>query len=63
MANCKGCGAEIIWLKTKNGKSMPCDANKVTIITENGETVTGYVPHWATCPKYKQFKRSTENER
>lgn len=61
MANCRGCGAEIIWFKTKNDKSMPCDANKVTIITENGETVTGYIPHWTTCPKYKQFKKESQN--
>lgn len=26
MAKCKSCGAEIIWIKTANGKSMPCDA-------------------------------------
>lgn len=22
---CRGCGAEIIWVKTTAGKSMPCD--------------------------------------
>lgn len=60
MAKCKGCGAEIIWLETKNGKAMPCDEKKQTIITENGETVTGYTPHWATCPRYKIFKKESK---
>lgn len=26
MSKCKSCGAEIIWIKTKSGKTMPCDA-------------------------------------
>lgn len=25
MARCKGCGAEILWIKTAGGKSIPCD--------------------------------------
>ena len=33
MAKCKGCGAEIVWIKTTAGKSMPCDP--------------GLVPYWA----------------
>lgn len=80
MTKCKGCGAEIVWIKTAAGKSMPCDANAVaywadplgkhTVITPNGEIVRcdlecdpnkttsmGYVPHWATCPAAKNFKR------
>ena len=45
------------WIKTTTGKAMPCDLNKVTIVTESGETVTGYTPHWATCPAAKSFKK------
>ena len=26
MAKCRSCGAEIIWIRTASGKSMPCDA-------------------------------------
>ena len=29
MSKCKGCGAEIVWIQTENGKSMPCNAEKV----------------------------------
>lgn len=80
MAKCKSCGAEIIWIKTTAGKSMPCDAapvtywknpkGKATVITPNGETYRadlegdldkatgiGYIPHWATCPQAKNFRR------
>lgn len=80
MSKCKSCGAEIVWIKTAAGKSMPCNAaavtywknsrGKHTIITPNGETVRcdiegdlnkatgiGYIPHWATCPAAKDFKK------
>lgn len=49
MAKCKSCGANILWIKTQNGKSMPCNAEQViywqdakgeaNIITPNGETI------------------------
>lgn len=49
MAKCKSCGADIIWIKTDNGKSMPCDADQVlyldvkwgteTIVTPNGQVL------------------------
>ena len=29
MARCKGCGAEIFWIKTISGKSMPVDEKPV----------------------------------
>lgn len=32
VARCRSCGAPIIWRKTANGKSMPCDAYPVRII-------------------------------
>ena len=50
MAKCKGCGAEIIWIKTNTGKSMPCDPAMVTywekpkalgkVVTPNGEILS-----------------------
>ena len=46
MAKCKGCGAEIIWIGTPGGKSIPCDPEEVTywekprakgkVVTPNG---------------------------
>ena len=42
MSKCKGCGAEIVWVTT--------DAGKLTPQNPDGTT------HWATCPKFQQFK-------
>ena len=49
MSKCKSCGAEIIWLPTASGKSMPCDAKPVpykedpagnlTLLTNDGRVV------------------------
>lgn len=36
MNTCKGCGAEIIWIKTSAGKKMPIDAEPVWIKLEHG---------------------------
>ena len=51
MSRCKGCGAEITWVKMAGGKAMPCDPGLVTyrqrtlgrlkIVTPNGEVVSG----------------------
>ena len=42
--HCRGCNAIIYWIKTKAGKNMPVD--------EDGQ------PHWGSCSKAKDFKRS-----
>jgi len=44
---CKGCGKEIIWTKTKNGKMMP--------VSELGNGK--FVSHFYDCPKAKIFKK------
>lgn len=43
-AHCGGCGALIQWYETPKHKSMPI----------NPDTLE---PHWATCPKAKEFKK------
>lgn len=60
MTKCKSCGANIIWIKTTNGKSMPCNAEQViywqdpkgeaNIITPNGETVRATLKTRRTPP-------------
>lgn len=59
MSKCKGCGSEIMWITTKSGKNMPCNAKSVpfwqnpkgrhTVITSSGETfrcdLEGYHQH------------------
>ena len=49
MPKCKGCGREIVWIKTNVGNAMPCDPRMVTywagqgkkerIVTPNGEVI------------------------
>jgi len=50
MAKCRSCGAEIMWLRTENGKSMPCNEGlhyynpnegRTTYITTPGKVKTG----------------------
>ncbi len=53
---------KVMYWKVRGGKKR--------IVTPNGETVAcelsgdlqdatgmGYVPHWSTCPKWKDFKK------
>ena len=52
VCKCRSCGAPIVWITTRNGKAMPCDAkprnylagSKDVFITEDGETVRGALP-------------------
>ena len=66
MATCKGCGAEILWLKTMTGKTMPVDIppeKRIVIIydrvigEERGEVKDSYVSHFATCPQADAFRK------
>jgi len=73
MSKCRSCGAEIRWLKTPGGKNMPCDPVKVngdgsverlrlvrddgSIASNPGPEISGYVPHWATCPSAEEHRR------
>ena len=81
MAQCKKCGAPIVWIQTPDRKWMPCNDGLVPykqdkdgedyVVTDRGELIhctfefeclpTGAarIPHWATCPFAKDFKRQT----
>lgn len=51
MANCRGCGADILWVDTVNGRKMPVDPELVeidiagpkliTVITDEGKLEMG----------------------
>lgn len=80
VALCKGCGAEIKFIKTPAGKWMPVNIRPVKVIpdeegkfyvtsdgrvikarpAERGEegSVSAFIPHWATCPKFQNFKKA-----
>lgn len=55
---CKKCKNPIYWIETVNGKNMPVDQTKITIVTAKGETYTGYESHFSTCPYAKDFRKS-----
>jgi hypothetical protein len=63
MAQCRGCGAEIIWAITPlNKKAMPLDAKpeKRFILSagnDQARLVDTYISHFATCPKAADFRR------
>ena len=50
LATCRGCTAQIRWVKHLNGKRTPYDAA--------GDSIG--VNHFITCPKAGQFKRGTD---
>lgn len=37
MAKCRGCGAEIDWIRTRAGKNMPVDPEPVFVIVGEGD--------------------------
>lgn len=39
---------------------MPVDPNPVRVVIKNGEVITGYYPHWATCTDPDSFKKGGE---
>lgn len=54
MSRCRSCGAEIIWIRTKKGRNMPCDPEPVhyrkqvhgqegmiTLVTPDGDVIVG----------------------
>lgn len=60
MPKCRGCGQEIRWVKTANGKNMPLDAKPIQMVQVKegiGEVIPVYMPHWATCKRAKDFKK------
>lgn len=63
---CRSCGTEVVWCKTRSGKSMPLDA--VDPSTGNVRIVDGvahvgadgsghYVAHFVSCPEAAKWRR------
>ena len=62
MSKCKGCGAEIKWVRMVSGKRMPVDLPGLKVVTRDGytdeyEVRTGYTSHFATCPHATLFRK------
>lgn len=50
MSECRSCGAEIVWMKTKNGRNIPVDPETATKGNKEFEPASGHISHFATCP-------------
>lgn len=70
MARCKSCSAEILWVKTSRGKSMPIDAAPVEngniVLDARHQTVVvhgtpqdglNHLSHFVTCPNAHEHRR------
>lgn len=73
MSKCKGCGKEILWMKTTENKMIPLDPKPPIYEVHDAapEEFKGgadcygaradkgyYVSHFATCPKANDFSAS-----
>lgn len=52
----KGCGAAIVWIKTKAGKFMPLSLASVRDEPDGTKTCAS---HFADCPEADRFRRRT----
>lgn len=62
VVSCKSCGADIVFLRTVNGKNMPVNADTVEpgdVDYEHGR----HVAHWATCPQASQHRRRDQHDK
>jgi hypothetical protein len=50
---CRSCGAQIVWLHTERGTSIPLSL--ATCQTRDG--VTYCLSHWSDCPDAKEWRR------
>jgi len=65
MAQCKSCGAEIVWGQTDKGKAIPLDAapeQRFICVAYPSFDVLRLVPtyqtHFATCPNAKEHRKN-----
>lgn len=64
MANCKKCGKEIYFLKTKNDKLIPVNRDSISVVDriamDNGRDVMfqygTHISHFATCEFAVEFR-------
>lgn len=55
VVKCRACKGDVIWLKTKKGKSMPVNSETV----QGGDAVFDqkkHTSHFATCPFADTFR-------
>lgn len=56
IAPCRGCGAPIVFLRTKTRKLIPVNADTVNRDDYDFDP-SRHVSHFATCPQANEFRR------
>lgn len=59
---CRSCGAPLKWIKSANGKWMPCDAKSTSVVMATGQVVIGHQSHFATCPDAGKWRKPKEGQ-
>jgi hypothetical protein len=59
---CKSCGAEILWVETPGGRSMPLNPTpekRIVLGVKTGEAhvLDTYVSHFASCPQADEHRK------
>lgn len=71
MSTCRGCGADLVWGVTPDGKRIPLDPRPPvyrtgTLLPDGGVRCErdreALCSHFATCPKADQFSGSRRKE-
>ena len=69
MKNCRDCKKEIVFLPTKNGKTMPTNWESLNSIDQRGyrekfviefNSKSGHVSHFSDCPAADKFRKPKE---
>lgn len=54
---CRSCGKEIVFLKTKKGKSIPVNAETIQGKETMFDVAKGHVPHFSDCPEAGKWRK------
>ena len=57
LTQCKTCKQNIHFINSKKkGSPIPCNPKKITGVTIDGEVISIYESHFATCPQAQQHR-------
>ena len=54
---CKACGKPIHFIETSKGRLIPCNDNKLSLVTVMGDVVSGWETHFSNCPGAEKFRK------
>lgn len=69
IAECKSCGAEIVWMKTKKGKNIPVDlpaeedAMRMEVLSADLYDRDLHTTHFDTCPNAEKHRGGNSGSR